>query len=83
LGHPFEKWPLSPPQPRFSLGAELDGETRRTSSSRSFREEILLMVETLSLSGSIDSGKLCTSRTKDLLGIPRLVTAFSILFSPL
>ena len=30
LGHPFEKWLLSPPRSCFPLGVELGGETRRT-----------------------------------------------------
>jgi 5-methylcytosine-specific restriction enzyme B len=78
-----KKWPLSPPRSRFPLDVELDGETRMTCSSRSFREESLLMEEKLTLSGSTDSGKLCTSRTRGLFGTSRLVTVWSIPFSPL
>lgn len=51
LAHPFAKWPTSPTRSIFSLGAELNWETRGTCSSRSFREDISIMQEKLALAG--------------------------------
>ena len=83
LGTSVRKMTTFSPHSRFSLGAELDEETGGTCTSRSFREEIPFMEAKLTLSGSMDSGKLRASSMRSLLATSRLVTVWSIPFCPL